>query len=158
MRATRKRSYSRPQKLTAAGKLLEMIAMRHVPQALHVVAVLGIADLLADGPKSVDELAQTTGSHGRTLYRVLRTLVAAGVFAEDRADRFRLTALGQPLRSDAADSVRAASIFLSGESELEGRLIDCVRSGKTAIELAVGPRIGSSIIGNQREPWFSMRP
>ena len=115
-----------------------MIAMRHVPQALHVVAVLGVADLLADGPKSADELAQTTGSHGPTLYRVLRTLVAAGVLAEDRTGHFRLTALGQPLRSDAADSVRAASIFLSGESELEGRLIDCVRSGKTAIELAYG--------------------
>jgi len=138
VKATRKRSNNRPQRPTAAGKLLEMIAMRHVPQALHVVSVLGIADLLADGPKSADELAQTTGSHGRTLYRVLRTLVAAGVFAEDKAGRFRLTALGQQLRSDAVDSVRAASIFLSGESELEGRLIDCVRSGKTAIELASG--------------------
>jgi len=117
-----------------------MIAMRHVPQALHVVAVLGIADLLADGPKSIDELAQATGSHARTLYRVLRTLVAAGCFAEDKAGRFRLTALDQPLRSDVADSVRAASIFLflSGESELEGLLVDCVRSGKTAIELASG--------------------
>ena len=138
MRATRKRSKSRQQKVTPAGKLLEMIAMRHVPQALHVVAVLGLADLLADGPKSADELAQTTGSHARTLYRVLRTLVAAGVFGQDKAGRFRLTALGRPLRSDAADSVRDASIFLSGESELEGRLIDCVRSGKTAIELASG--------------------
>jgi hypothetical protein len=116
-----------------------MIAMRHVPQALHVVAVLGLADLLATGPRSADELAQTTGTHARTLYRVLRTLVAAGVFAEDKARRFHLTALGRPLRSDAPDSVRAASIFLSGESELEGRLIDCVRSGKTAIELASGP-------------------
>lgn len=138
MRATRKRTNSRLQRLTPAGKLLEMIAMRHVPQALHVVAVLGIADLLADGPKSSDDLAQTTGSHGRTLYRVLRTLVAAGVFDEDKAGRYRLTALGQPLRSDVADSLRAASIFLSGESELEGRLVDCVRSGKTAIELASG--------------------
>ena len=138
MRATRKRSSSRQQRPTAAGKLLEKIAMRHLPQSLHVVSVLGIADLLADGPKSADELAQTTGSHGRSLYRVLRTLVAAGVFAEDKAGRFRLTALGQQLRSDAVDSVRAASIFLSGESELEGRLIDCVRSGKTAIELASG--------------------
>jgi len=115
-----------------------MIAMRHVPQSLHVVAVLGIADLLAKGPKSSDELAQDTGSHARTLYRVLRTLVAAGVFAEDKAGRFRLTALGRPLRSDVADSVRAASVFLSGESELEGLLVDCVRSGKTAIELASG--------------------
>ena len=115
-----------------------MIAMRHVPQALHVVAVLGIADLLADAPKSSDELAQVTGSHARTLYRVLRTLAAAGVFAEDKRGRFRLTPLGQPLRSDVANSVRAASIFLSGESELEGRLVDCVQSGKTAIELVSG--------------------
>lgn len=135
VKATGKRTR---QRLTAAGKLLEMIAIRHVPQALHVVAVLGIADLLADGPKSSDELAQATGSHGRTLQRVLRTLVAAGVFAEDKASRFRLTILGQPLRSDVADSVRAASIFLSGDSELEGRLVDCVRSGKTAIELVSG--------------------
>jgi len=137
-KAIRKRPNSAPRRLTPAGKLLEMIAMRHVPQALHVVAVLGIADLLADGPKGSEELAQVTGSHARTLYRVLRTLVAAGVFAEDKAGRFRLTALGQPLRSEAADSVRAASIFLSGESELEGRLVDCVRTGKTAIELASG--------------------
>ena len=115
-----------------------MIAMRHVPQALHAVAVLGIADLLTDGPKSSDQLAQATGSHARTLYRVLRTLVAAGVFAEDKSGRFHLTALGRPLRSDVPDSVRAASIYLSGESELEGLLVDCVRSGKTAIELASG--------------------
>lgn len=136
MRRSRKRSKRPVQRLTSAGKLLEMIAMRHIPQALHVVAVLGIADLVADAPKSGDELAQITGSHGRTLYRVLRTLAAAGVFAEDKMGRFRLTPLGQPLRSAVADSVRAASIFLSGESELEGRLVDCVRSGKTAIELA----------------------
>src|SRR5215469_5812998 len=81
-KATGKRSNSSPRRLTPAGKLLEMIAMRHVPQALNVVAVLGIADLLADRPKSSDELAQATESHGRTHKRVLWTLVAAGVFAE----------------------------------------------------------------------------
>jgi DNA-binding HxlR family transcriptional regulator len=136
--AEKERHNSAPRRLTPAGKLLEMIAMRHIPQALHVVAVLGIADLLADGPKSSDELARATGSHARTLQRVLRTLVSAGVFAQDKAGRVRLTRLGQPLRSDVADSVRAASIFLSGESELEGFLVDCVRTGKTAIELASG--------------------
>ena len=136
--ATKKRRSNALHRLTPAGKLLEMIAMRHIPQALHVVAILGIADLLADGPKSSDELAQITGSHARTLHRVLKTLVAAGVFTEDKAGCFRLTALSQPLRSDAPDSVRAASTFLSGESELEGFLVDCVRTGKTAIELASG--------------------
>jgi len=137
-KTTRKQRNTPLRRLTPAGRLLEMIAMRHVPQALHVVAALGIADLLGDGPKSSDELAQATGSHARTLYRVLRTLVAAGVFAHDKGGRFYVTALGQPLRSDVADSVRAASIFLSGESDLEGLLVDCVRSGKTAIELASG--------------------
>ena len=136
--ATRKRSMSRLQRPTAAGKPLEMIAMRHVPQALHAVAVLGIADLLADGAKSRDELAQATGSHARTLYRVMRTLAAAGVFAEDKRGRFRLTAIGQPLRSGVVDSVRDALILYGGESELEGRLVDCVRSGKTAVELSFG--------------------
>ena len=137
-KATRKRRNSPLGRLTPAGKLLEMIAMRHVPQALHVVAVLGIADLLSEGAKSSGELAQATQSHAPTLYRVLRTLVAAGVFVEDKEGLFSLTSLGEPLRSDVADSVRAASIFLSGESELEGLLVDCVRSGKTAIELASG--------------------
>jgi hypothetical protein len=115
-----------------------MIAMRHVPQAIHVVAVLGIADLLANGAKSSEELAQATGSHAGALYRVLKILVAVGVVAEDKTRRFHLTALGEPMRSDVTDSVRAASVYLSGESELEGRLVDCVRSGKTAIELASG--------------------
>ena len=121
-----------------AGKLLEMIAMRHVPQALHVAAVLGVADLIAREAKSSAELAQATGTHPATLHRILRILVAAGVLAKDEKDRFRLTALGQPLRSDVGDSVRAAAILLTGESELEGRLLDCVRTGKTAIELVSG--------------------
>jgi hypothetical protein len=138
--AIRKRSKNARSRQTPAGKLLELIAMRHIPQALHVVAMLGVADLLVDGPKSIDDLAQATGAHTRALYRVLRALVAAGVFAEDKARRFRLTPLGRPLRSDASDSVRAASMFLSGESNLEGLLLDCVRTGKTAIEIASGTK------------------
>jgi hypothetical protein len=137
---TKKRRGTVPRRQTAAGKLLELIAMRHIPQALHVVAVLGIADLLIAGPKTSDELAHATGTHPPTLYRVLRTLVAAGVFAEDKTRRFRLTPLGRPLRSDTVDSVRAASIFLTGESELEGLLVECVRTGKTAIEISSGTR------------------
>src|SRR6516225_550114 len=120
----------RRRKPNSAGKLLELIAMRHVPQALHVAAVLGIADLIAKEAMSSAELAQATRTHAATLRRILRTLVAAGVLAKDGKDRFRLTALGQPLRSDVGDSVRAATILLAGESELEGRLLDCVRTGQ----------------------------
>ena len=70
---------SAKRKSTPAGKLLEMIATRHIPQALHAVAVLGIADSLADGPKDSNQLAQQSGTHASSLYRVLRTLAGAAV-------------------------------------------------------------------------------
>ncbi len=136
--AIRKRPGSAPRSSTPAGKLIEMMAMRHVPQALYVASVLGIADLLADGPKTGDELALATKTHARSLARVLRTLTAARILAENKDRRFRLTSLGQPMRSGAADSVRAICILWGGDSNLEGRLVDSVRSGKTAVELVSG--------------------
>ena len=53
-----------------------------VSRSLHVATDLGIADLLKDGPKTIEDLAPTTGSHRESLYRLLRTLAAQGVFAE----------------------------------------------------------------------------
>ncbi len=137
-----RRNEGAKRKSTPAGKLLEMIATRHIPQALHAVAVLGIADSLADGPKNSDELAQQTGTHASSLYRVLRALAGAGVFTEDKAGRFRLTPLGEPLRSEVADSVRGAAIMFGGErsGRLDGLLVECLRSGKTAVELAFGAK------------------
>jgi len=136
--AARKKSAKR--KSTPAGKLLEMIATRLIPEALHAVAVLGIADSLADGPKNSIQLAQQSGTHAASLYRVLRALAGAGVFAEDKAGRFRLTPLGQPLRSGVADSVHGAAIMYGGDrtGRLDGLLVECLRSGKTASELAFG--------------------
>src|SRR5580698_11592409 len=92
------RKVRRARSKSPAGKLLEMIAMRHVPQAIHVVAVLGIADLLRDGAKPIDKIAEGTNSDTGVLRRVMRTLVAAGVFAEEKSNRFGLTSLGQRLR------------------------------------------------------------
>ena len=45
-----------------------------VSQAIYVAATLGIADLLAHGPRSGDDLATATASHPGALYRVLRAL------------------------------------------------------------------------------------
>jgi hypothetical protein len=115
-----------------------MMAMRHVTQAPYIAAVWDIADLLADGQKSVAELAQATATHLPSLHRVLRVLSAAGIFSDHRNARYRLTPRGKPLCSEAADSVRAVCILWCGESNLEALLVDCVRGGKTAIELISG--------------------
>ena len=64
-------------------RLLEMIQCTNVHQAIYVAAKLGIADLLADGVKSPDGLANATGTHSRSLFRVLRALASVGIFAEN---------------------------------------------------------------------------
>src|SRR5579859_6577351 len=71
-----------------------------VSQAIHVVATLGIADLLKDGPRRADDLAASTGSNHAALYRLLRALASVGVFHEEEDRCFALTSLGDCLRSD----------------------------------------------------------
>ena len=39
-------------------------------QAIHVAATLGVADHLADGPRTSDELAAAVGAHAESLYRL----------------------------------------------------------------------------------------
>src|SRR3712207_3160077 len=84
-----------------AAVLIQMAFGALLSQALAVAAKLGIADLLAKGPRPVAELAAETGTHERSLYRVLRSLAGAGVFAEVRPQTFGLTPLAEPMRSDA---------------------------------------------------------
>jgi len=69
-----------------------------VTQLIYVAAKLGIANLLNDGSKSVDELASKVGAHSRGLYRVLRALASIGIFAEVGDRQFELTALATPLQ------------------------------------------------------------
>ena len=68
-------------------------------QGIYVAAELGIADLLHDESKTVDQLASSTGAHGQSLYRLLRMLAGYGVFAEDPAGRFELTPAAALLRT-----------------------------------------------------------
>lgn len=49
-------------------------------QCLHVVARLGVADALAAGPRPVADVATEVGADPDALDRILRWLVAAGVF------------------------------------------------------------------------------
>ena len=66
---------------------------------LITAAKLGLADLLASGPKTPSELAAATGTQAEPLFRLLRALASKGVFAEDDEGRFALTPTGLPARS-----------------------------------------------------------
>lgn len=94
--------------------LMQMINGHWVAQMIHVAARLGIADLVADEPKSVNELAQITGTHAPSLYRLLRGLASVGVFAEDEQGRIGLTPFADLLRTAVPNSLRDWSVFEGG--------------------------------------------
>lgn len=103
-------------------------------QALYVVAKLGVADLLKKRPRTISELAAETGTHERSLYRVLRSLSSAGVFREVEPKVFGLTPYAEPLCSDAPNSMRKGAIFM-GEAwhwSVWGNLLYSTRTGKPA--------------------------
>jgi hypothetical protein len=101
-----------------------------VSRAIYVAAELGIADLLRDGPKTIDQLASATGAHRQALYRLLRMLAGYGVFAEDRAGRFELTPAAALLQSGMLRD--AARMFGEADWNAYGNLLHSIKTGEPA--------------------------
>jgi len=119
-------------------------------QSLSVAAELGIADLLAAGPQTVDALATATGTEPGALRRVLRLLAAEGVFSEEASGAFAQTPLSDGLRVDAAGSPRDFLRMIGREPFLAwGRLLDAVRTGRPSFEL---------VFGAPRFDWLAQNP
>jgi hypothetical protein len=117
--------------------LFQMATGYWLSQAIYVAARLGIADTLADGPRSWQEIAVATEADPRSLYRLLRALCAMGVFRTLPADRFALAPLGQALRSGVPGSLRGMVLTL-GEIHYEawGHLLHSVKTGTPAFQYA----------------------
>lgn len=105
-----------------------------VTQALAAAAKLGIADLLAEKPLPVSELAAKTETHERSLYRVLRSLASVGVFVETETKVFANTVYSEVLRSDVPNSSRGGAIFMGADWHWSvwGDMLYSVKTGKPA--------------------------
>lgn len=111
-----------------------------VTQAIHVLVRLGIPDQLAEGPRSVADLAVAAGAHEQSLYRVLRALAAVRLLDELPDRRFALTELGETLRSDLPGSVAGWAAFVGRPYvwKVWARLYDGVTTGEHAFRLEHG--------------------
>src|SRR4249920_2410285 len=96
-------------------QVVHMATAHWVSRYLYTAVELKLADCLATGPQTAEEVAKTTVTHAPSLYRFLRTLASMGLFTEDAEHRFRLTALGETLRTGVPGSVRATVIVMAGE-------------------------------------------
>ena len=81
--------------------------------ALRAVAVLGVADHLIEGKKSIKQLAVELNVDRDYLHRIMRLLSSRGVFNELTEDEYSLSHSAKFLCSEYEFSLRAAVLMLT---------------------------------------------
>jgi hypothetical protein len=121
-------------------RLLQMLDGLWIAQALYVAARLGLADLLADGSRSLPELAATTQADASSLYRLLRALGSVDTFQEIHPAIFANTELSTCLRSDQPDSLYHVALVRGSEWNWRtwGELLYSVQLGRPSFDLFHG--------------------
>jgi O-methyltransferase domain len=122
------------------GVIRELATGYWVPRCLHVVAEVGIADLLSDTPEPAEVLARKIDVHPGALARILRLLASYGVFEETGDGLFAHTAASRLLRSDHPQSQRsfARMMGMSVHWAAYGELEYSLRTGKSAMTKVTG--------------------
>jgi orsellinic acid C2-O-methyltransferase len=125
--------------MTAARELLDLVNGSWIAQACYVAARLGIADLLAAGPRTAEDLAAATGSHAPALRRLLSALCSVAICQQREDGTFEMTRIGRALRTDVPCSMRAWTLQWGGEAwRVWANLLHSVKTGQSARSLITG--------------------
>ncbi len=116
-------------------QLRDYITGEMVSKAIHVAAELGCSDLLDDGPKTITELAELTGSHEQSLNRLLRLLASYGIYRQKEDNRFELTPTAALMKSGDKTLHSFIKMFSSPWNQKPfNELLHAVKTGKSAFE------------------------
>jgi SAM-dependent methyltransferase len=131
---------SQSEALPPHAQVIQMATGYWVSRIVYAAAKLGLADRLADGPRSAAELAGATGTHAPSLHRLMRTLAGLGILTERDGGRFALTPLGDALRSGAPGAARSTVLFVAGPMGWRAyeEIMHSLETGKTGFEKAFG--------------------
>jgi SAM-dependent methyltransferase len=120
--------------------LLQMLVGKWISQAIATVVEIGVPDQLAGGARRCSEIAREANASEDAVYRLLRALASVGLFSEGPDRRFKLTSLGQLLRSDHPKRVGAYARFTGHDFTWRpwGQLTYSVKTGLPAFEHVFG--------------------
>jgi hypothetical protein len=126
-----------------AGGLMNMLLGIVRAQVLRAVVALNIADHLADGALSPEEVAEREGSQPRATFRLMRAAASLGVLSYQGNRRFGLTGMGHLLRADVPGSLRAFVLVQAGHAQWQSWDLfpDAVRQGTSQAKRALGADI-----------------
>jgi len=116
--------------------LFQMIVGKWISQAIGTIVEIGVPDRLAKGTHRCRDLARNAGVSEDGLYRLLRALASVGLFTESADRRFRLTAMGQLLRSGHPQSLAGYARFTAHDITWRpwGQLSYSVKTGMPAFD------------------------
>lgn len=123
-----------------AARLVDLVFGFVPAQIVRTMATLDLADRLADGPASPEELAKLTDCHAPSLRRLLRGAAFVGLLAVNEDGAYELTPAGHLLRADVPGSVKQLAVYLTGEPTWSacGSIEHTVRTGQPAVEHVSG--------------------
>jgi hypothetical protein len=117
-------------------QLFNIIGSYTKGQLLYVAAQLKLSDILAQGPKTSDEIAKKTDTNKDALYRVMRALSHIGLYKETGTRLFELAPMGELLQEQNESKLRMHIIFQLDEFSRRpwGELLYSVQTGNSAFE------------------------
>jgi SAM-dependent methyltransferase len=124
-------------------QLIQMAAAIWMARAVYAAAHLGLADLLAGGPRTADDLAKAAHAHAPSLHRLPRALASRGVLTEVEPRQFALTRLGAALRTGATGAARATVLTLAGDWQWKSwdNFMHSLQTGAPGLGKAYGMRL-----------------
>lgn len=121
-------------------QMMEMIFGFAISQIVRTAAEFSLADHLAAGPLTAEQIAERENSAPATTFRLLRACVAFGLATVDDAGRFHGTALLDTLRTDTPRSMRAFAVAVTNTGHWLPWLKfgEAVRTGHSQAHNALG--------------------
>ena len=154
-----------PADEAAAVQVLNQVALGYIlSAALNVALELGIADRLADGPRTAEDLAKEAGVKEDGLYRVLRALASGGIFEEQESRTFALNVPAKMMLRQARGSLHDLGRWMTDPFHFRvyAEMLHSVTTGQPAAEKVTGmpvfeffarePRL-SSVFNNAMTSW-----
>jgi len=128
-----------PDEVELSRQALSVITSNWRTQTMHAAAKLDLADLLAKGPRTHEDLAQATGTHAPSLRRLLAAMCSLGLCIEEPSGTFAVTPFGRTLASDSRCSVKSWAIFWGSSGYATWtQLLYSVETGKSGRALLTG--------------------
>lgn len=125
-----------------------LLSMAYLGQALFVATKVGVIDQLANGPKSLNDLAQLTDVDNAYLRQIMRALAGWDLLAYDKLGLYRLTPISEVLVDKTGWLRQHLTYWGEGYYTCAGLMYNILKSNKTKSDKSYTETIFSNLYSN----------